>query len=196
MRYPSLHITLAIVPALLIACQKNEISVAKVPKEAPPPAFASGTAGPPAVAEPSPRGASSGALRWKLPKGWSDAPASGMRYATLHAPVEGKLDVSVTMLAGSAGGELANVNRWRGQIGLGPIEEAELLKARQTLKTPAGEVAVYDFLGEGEKKSRMVAGCLTSPDGNSWFLKMVGDEAAVSAARADFAQFLETLRFE
>lgn len=202
MRRPSSHIGLAVVPALLlIACHKNEVTVAKTPKEPPQPAAAAMPGsrmgmGMGMGAAPTERAAPSSALRWKLPKGWTESPASGMRYATLKAPAEGKLDISVTMLAGTAGGELANVNRWRGQIGLPPVEESALGKNRQTVKTPAGEVALYDFLGEGEKKSRMVVGSLTSPDGNSWFLKAVGDEAAVAAARADFVQLLETLRFE
>ncbi len=204
MRRPSSHIGLAVVPALLlIACHKNEVTVAKTPKEPPQPAAAAMPGsrmgmgmGMGMGAAPTERAAPSSALRWKLPKGWTESPASGMRYATLKAPAEGKLDISVTMLAGTAGGELANVNRWRGQIGLPPVEESALSKNRQAVKTPAGEVALYDFLGEGEKKSRMVVGSLTSPDGNSWFLKAVGDEAAVAAARADFVQLLETLRFE
>jgi hypothetical protein len=200
MRRPSSHISLAVVPALLlIACQKNAVTVAKVPKEAPQPAAAAMPGSPMGMgmgAPPAEHGAPRSALRWKLPKGWTDSPASGMRYATLKAPAEGKLDISVTMLAGTAGGELANVNRWRGQIGLPPVEESALGKSRQVVKTPAGEIALYDFTGEGEKKTRMVVGSLTSPDGNSWFLKAVGDEAAVAAARADFVQLLETLRFE
>lgn len=203
MRSPSSHIGLAVVPALLlIACQKNEVTVAKVPKEAPQPAAAMPGSpmgmgmGMGMGSAPAARPAPGSALRWKLPKGWTESPASGMRYATLKAPVEGKLDISVTMLGGTAGGELANVNRWRGQIGLPPVEESTLGKSRQAVKTPAGEVALFDFTGDGEKKSRMVVGSLTSPDGNSWFLKAVGDEAAVAAARADFVQLLETLRFE
>jgi hypothetical protein len=119
-----------------------------------------------------------------------------MRYATLTAPVQGKLDVSVVVLPGAAGGELANVNRWRGQIGLAPVDEPALGTARKLVSTPAGKVALFDFVSEGEKKSRMMAGLLTSPDGSSWFVKMVGDEPAVAAARPDFLHLLESLRFD
>ena len=75
----------------------------------------------------------------------------------------------MTVLAGEAGGELANVNRWRGQIGL-PRSSAALA-AREPLKTKAGTVSVYDFKGDG---GAVVAG-LTFVDGNTWFVKMTGD---------------------
>jgi hypothetical protein len=100
----------------------------------------------------------------------------------------------VVVLAGAAGGELANVNRWRGQIGLSPLDEPALEKARTIVATPAGNVALFAFASEGEKRSQLVAGILASPDGSSWFFKMLGDEAAVTAARAGFLHLLETLR--
>lgn len=120
----------------------------------------------------------------------------GMRYATLKAPATGKLDISVVFLPGAAGGELANVNRWRGQIGLGAWDESALGKARTSLKTKAGSVAAYDFTSEGQVKSRMVVGLLTTADGNSWFLKMVGDDAPVAKTKPDFMRFLESLRLD
>jgi hypothetical protein len=145
---------------------------------------------------PPPTPTGSAALKWTLPKGWTEEKAGGMRYATLKAPGTGKLDISVVFLPGAAGGELANVNRWRGQIGLGPMGEAALAKARTALKTKAGTVAAFDFTGEGQTKSRMVVGLLTTADGNSWFLKMVGDDAPVGRTKPEFMRFLESLRLD
>jgi hypothetical protein len=135
------------------------------------------------------------ALAWTLPKGWSQDVAGGMRYATLKPPaaVPGKVDVSVVVLPGPAGGELANVNRWRGQIGLPPIGDAELVAARRKVRSKAGELALYDFTSEGEKKSRMVA-ALAEVDGSTWFLKLAGDAEPVAVARPDFLKLLESLR--
>ena len=140
---------------------------------------------------PAPEGP--GALGWTLPKGWTESRPGGMRYATLTAPVQGKLDISVVVLAGQAGGELGNVNRWRGQIGLGPIDEATLMGLRRTVKSKAGAVLLYDFLGAGTIKSRLVTGLLVTGDGNTWFVKMVGDERAVGLAAAGFLTLLESL---
>ena len=133
-------------------------------------------------------------LAWDLPKGWTEARPGGMRLATLKPPVTGKVDVSVIMIPGVAGGELGNVNRWRGQIGLPAVDEAGRVQMRKEVKSKAGAVSLYDFPGEGESKQRMIAGLLFA-DGRSWFVKMVGDDAPVAASRADFVKLLETLRF-
>lgn len=137
------------------------------------------------------------ALTWTLPAGWTQELVGGMRYATLRPPgsVPGKLDVSVVVLPGPAGGELANVNRWRNQIGLPPIDEAGLAKSRAVVRTKAGPLHVYDFTSEGQPRNRVVAG-LTSARGDTWFVKVTGDAAAVGAARADFMKLLGSLRFE
>lgn len=147
----------------------------------------------PAIPPPAMPSASD-AIQWDLPAGWSESRPGGMRFATLKPPGTGKVDVSVIMLPGSAGGELGNVNRWRGQIGLPPIDEAGRAHVRKEVKSKAGVVSLYDFASEGPDKQRMLAGLLFSND-KSWFFKMVGDSAAVETARPDFMKLLGTLHF-
>ncbi|HEY6006141.1 MAG TPA: hypothetical protein VIV57_24890 [Anaeromyxobacter sp.] len=118
-----------------------------------------------------------------------------MRFATLKPPVLGKIDGSVVVLPGPAGGELANVNRWRNQIGLPPIDEAGLATARKVIQTKAGPLKIYDFTNGGKDGSRVVAG-LTESGGNTWFVKLSGDAGSVGAARDDFMKLLRSLRFE
>jgi len=120
-----------------------------------------------------------------------------MRYATLKPSTPGKIDISVIALVGTAGGELANVNRWREQLELPPAPDEKALAAlRTTTKTPAGEVALFDFTGPGTSKHRMVVGLLGAEDGNTWFMKMTGDEATVAQAKKDFLEWIGSLRFE
>jgi hypothetical protein len=134
-------------------------------------------------------------LRWTLPTGWTESPGGQMRLATFRPPVAGRVDASVVVLPGPAGGELANVNRWRNQIGLPPIDEGALAKARTVVRTKAGPVHVYDFTSDAEPRNRVVAG-LASARGDTWFVKLNGDAAAVAAARADFMKLLGSLRLE
>jgi hypothetical protein len=183
------------VPAGLLlatACSREDVAHFRVPKEAPPPAAAAPVQAAAVEAPPPVRGH---ALRWTLPTGWSEAPGGQMRYATLKPPVAGRIDGSVVVLPGPAGGELANVNRWRGQIGLGPIDDAALARARKLVKTKAGPLKVYDFTSEGSPRNRLVAG-LTEAGGDTWFVKLTGDAQAVAAARDDFMTLLGSLRFE
>jgi hypothetical protein len=179
---------------------KDEIAHYRVPKGsegASPIARPAAMPGMPASdvpAPPQPSGVS--ALRWTLPARWTESRGgSAMRYATLKAPVDGRLDVSVTVLPGEAGGELANVNRWRGQIGLPSLDDAALAAARRPIETKAGVVSLYDFTSEGAQRSRVVAG-LALIDGNTWFIKMTGEAPAVERARADFLRIVESLRLD
>lgn len=81
---------------------------------------------------------------WTLPPGWSDGPASGMRFATLK--VNDEVELAVTRLDGDGGGLAANVNRWRGQLGLPPLPEAEVA-ALETIPVDGAPATLCDFTG-------------------------------------------------
>lgn len=179
----------AALPLLIIlvisACREETITRVRVPKEgaAPAPMAAMGGGGEFATA---PR---TGGPRWTLPKGWTEKAGSGMRAATLTPP--GGAEVTVIALPGDSGGDLANANRWRGQIGLGPVDEAGLAKTRTRLSSKAGRVDLYDFTS-ADGRSRLAAGVLMH-QGTSWFFKLMGEEAAVAAALPAFKSLLGSL---
>jgi len=188
---------------LALGCSSEQVSHYRVPKEsasapaplpAMPPKPMGERTGEPSDVPPPPK--PKGSLKWSLPKGWSELPGGGMRFATFKTPYAGKLEATVVVLPGPAGGELANVNRWRGQIALPALDEAGLAKARTTLKSKVGTVNVYDFTSDGQTKSRMVAGYVTTPDGNTWFLKLTGDADPVAKAKADFMTILGSLHLD
>lgn len=195
--------------SLALGCRSDQVAHYRVPKEAqathpdhpgqaeeamPMPGSMPASQEPAANVPPPP--APKGALKWSLPKGWSELPGGGMRFATFKAPFAGKLEATVVVLPGPAGGELANVNRWRGQIALPALDEAGLAKARTVVKSKAGSVNVYDFTSEGQTKSRMVAGYISTPDGNTWFLKLTGDADPVAKAKPEFMTILGSLHLD
>ncbi len=202
---PRSEIFLVTALSLAAGCRRDEVTHFTAPKEqaapagafaAPSPMMGSAAASPGSVPPPPPP-SERGSLKWTLPKGWNQTLGTGgMRYATLKPPVEGRIDVSVVVLPGPAGGELANVNRWRGQIGLGPVDDSGMASLRRTLRTKAGSLSLYDMESEGTVRSHMTAAMLESADGNTWFLKMVGDAGSVAKARSAFVQLLESIRFE
>ena len=133
-------------------------------------------------------------LDWILPKGWTaEKNDGGLRYATLKPGGPGKVDVSVIVLPGPAGGELANVNRWRGQVGLPPIDEAAMDVLRIRVKARAGQVSVFDLHNPKEPEGRMVVGML-GLGSDIWFVKMAGDRASVAEAIPAFMKVVESLR--
>lgn len=92
-------------------------------------------------------------VTWKAPEGWrpvkSDKPG---RFATLHAgPEDHPLEVTVTALGneGQAASVLANVNRWRGQLGLRPVREEGLAKVTQQVKLDGATATLVDLTGSG-----------------------------------------------
>jgi hypothetical protein len=139
-------------------------------------------------------------LTWTTPAGWVEKPGSGFRYATFVIPGPGGQtgDLSITQLSGVAGGLLGNINRWRGQIGLPPIAEADLPKESRAI-VPAGRPMTFVSLVSAEplidgKYKRRIMGAILAGSVESWFFKMVGEDALVRAAEKDFLKFLETLK--
>ncbi len=186
-------------------CGKPKIEEYRVVRETPAPAAArstlpeghpplgDGTAAPerlPAAHDgdaPKP----AGDLRWKVPSGWEEVPASGMRAATFFiGKGPGRAEMSVISLLGSAGGPLANANRWRGQIGLAAIDAATFKRTARRIKSPAGEVMSVDFAGP---KRGVLAGMITL-EGKTWFFKLWGPKEATGKARKDFRLFLKSLK--
>lgn len=167
---------------LLAGCQRDEITVYRAPKEALP------------SQEPV---SSWEGLRWKLPEGWKNQPASGMRFATLSIPnpAGSEAEVSVVVLPGDAGGPLPNVNRWRGQLGLGPWTEKDLSAQMQKIQSSVGEVRVVDLTGPsgaGGIASRMM-GAILILDQKTWFFKMTGEKNFIEKIKPSFLDFLRSV---
>jgi hypothetical protein len=139
-------------------------------------------------------------LQYTLPPGWEEKPLTPMRLASFKAvaPNGEEADVSVVSLPGIAGGDLANVNRWRGQLQLGAIDEETLARTAGHVKTNGRDYLVVDLvsempIGENKEKQRILAAILDEPE-HSWFIKMTGEDAAVASQKDAFADFLRSLK--
>jgi hypothetical protein len=122
---------------------------------------------------------------WETPGHWERKPSTQMRignYAVSNQAGE-SLDFSITTFPGQVGGVLANVNRWLGQVGIEPTDEAglsEYLSDRTVDDKPAKLV-----IAESDKQALYAA--IVFHEGRSWFLKLMGD---VGLARAEKENFL------
>jgi hypothetical protein len=67
---------------------------------------------------------------WTLPAGWTEKPGNEMRFATIAIESPTPLELSISALPAGAGDPsdaiLANINRWRGQMGLTATDKANL----------------------------------------------------------------------
>lgn len=173
----SLSLSSLALAAALSACGEAEIRSYRVPKEAPPAVAADVN---PEL--PKPGGAP---VSWSVPAGWKAVESTqSMRLATFDAD---GAEVTVSAFPGAAGGALANVNRWRGQIGLDPVDEAGLAQLLATSRSGATEVALLSMEG---KDGKVMLGAILSPgDGQTWFVKSTTDAARAQAIRPAFEAF-------
>lgn len=139
-------------------------------------------------------------VSWAAPGGWLEtASSSSMRYASfvikgLHGH---DVDVSITPLPAMRGGELENVNRWRGQVGLDPLAAEELDKEAEEVSIGEYEGRMFDMTSEeavihGEHHQRILAATLTKP-ATVWFFKMMGVAETVGEQKQVFQEFLESI---
>lgn len=94
-------------------------------------------------------------LEWKLPEGWTETKGQGLRFATLKPPGETGLEVAINRFEGVAGSLLANVNRWRGELSLEDLKEAELPKVTTERKVNDLNVQVVDLTGKRKPRQGM-----------------------------------------
>lgn len=89
-----------------------------------------------------------GDLRWTAPEGWTEEAGAGERRATLRVDsTKPPLEMTVVRLPAQAGGVLDNVNRWRQQIGLGAIREADLASHSTRIDVGGIPVTLVDMTG-------------------------------------------------
>ena len=131
-------------------------------------------------------------IKWEVPAGWTSAPPAPMRFASFAVEKNGeKADISVVTFPGDGGSDLDNVNRWRQQIGLGPVDANGLKSMVGELH--AGDVHL-DTVDMAGGSARVVA-AWTRHGGNAWFFKMSGPAALIEQQKTNFGAFLQSIRF-
>lgn len=140
--------------------------------------------------------ASGPALTWTAPASWKTKPGSAMRkgsYTVTSEGVAGEADLAITAFPGDVGGDLANLNRWRGQLQLPPVGQGEFEAAVQRLERNGLKIIVADIAGTGAGAQRIL-GAMVPHAGSTWFFKLMGPDALVAREKAAFVAFLDTVK--
>lgn len=184
--------TLALVAATTMSCDREEIHSYNAPKDPPPvqremPPAMGGMQQTPQASAPAPK------VEWTVPPGWSTVPTTvQMRLATFDA---GGAEVSVAAFPGDVGGDLANVNRWRGQMSLSPIAQTDLAAALRTETSGSTKVSFVQIAGEGQTAGQMMLGAIIVPgDGQTWFVKSTTTPEIAEKIKPSFESFCKSLR--
>jgi hypothetical protein len=138
-------------------------------------------------------------LTWKTPAGWTEVPPSELRVASFKVAGAGgkQADVSVIPLPGMAGTDPANVNRWRGQVGLPVMTDDELQKSAESIEAGGQPAQLYDIAGQNPAsgETSRILGVIQHRDNTAWFYKMTGDAGLVGQQKPAFVEFLKSLNF-
>ena len=103
-------------------------------------------------------------------------------------------DLSITAFPGDVGGNLANVNRWRGQLELPPLTESELEPVMNHLHVADLHADVVEFANPKAAKPQRMIGAIIPHEGATWFFKLTGPDALVSQNKEAFLAFLNTIK--
>lgn len=124
-----------------------------------------------------------------------------MRRATyLVTGMDGQTaEIAVSVFPGDVGGVVANINRWRSQIGLGPVAPDEISGMTSDLDVNGTKATVVDFKADAvpsgkTQPPRMIVVTVRNA-GNSWFFKMTGDAPLVEGQKEPFLQFVKSVKF-
>jgi hypothetical protein len=136
---------------------------------------------------------SASGITYQTPSTWTEFPPTSIRKANFKIDnASGTAEVSITVFPGDVGGTLANINRWRQQIQLEPIDEAAL----QTVISPISISNHQAYFAKLEGNTQSILGGILPFHGSTWFIKMQGDILAIDEEVENFKSFLSSLRIE
>jgi hypothetical protein len=145
------------------------------------------------------------APKLEAPEDWQQQPAAGMRKADYQIGDDEKgARVTVIDFPASAGPKIAdpleNVNRWRSEVGMPPINKDQLEQTSENVEVD-GHPAVYVKLipdpaeRQQSQPERATLGALVNAGERIWFFKMTGDRDVVDSQVDAFESFLKSARF-
>lgn len=129
---------------------------------------------------------------WIVPEGWRESPDNPpMRLMTFVTAGQSQdVTIAITRFPGDVGGTLANVNRWRGQIQLPPVDEAEL----ESLLTRFGQPGFDGYLVHlrGADSNLIAAGVHETVADRTWFVRATTSDADAERIQAEILAFVKS----
>ena len=164
---------------LLIGCDRREIEVYSVAKEAGATASESAEV----------------ALPEEIPENWqpldtANSPRlASFRVASADGDGDSVADMGVTSFPGAAGGLLANVNRWRGEVGIDQVTQGELDDSLDKIEVGGHVIHLMDAAGS----ERRTLGAILPLASNTFFFKLTGPVEVVSANEEAFQKYVAAI---
>lgn len=100
--------------------------------------------------------------------------------------------INVSAFPGDVGGVVANVQRWRGQLGLPQVSTDEITSALKPDKLGSFDAQRVDLANETQ---RLVV-CFGMVEGKTWFVKLTGTTEQIDATLPAFDAFLGSVNWK
>lgn len=139
-------------------------------------------------------GARAGAVTWQAMPGWTEEKAGNFLTAAYAVPDLGRLTVS--KLGGDGGGLAANVNRWRGQVGMRPLPDAEVRGMPVTVQESGREMLLFNLNpDDAPPGANGILAAILPLDSETWYFKLTGPSGKLRDRGATvFTEFLGGIR--
>ncbi len=125
-------------------------------------------------------------LTVRVPSDWMRLQAKPPRALDLR--IDAQLECSITVLAGEAGGARANIDRWRSQLGLTPLDDTQY-SGLERIPMQGGSA----LLVEASTSAEAVLGAVRVGSDRSIFVKLTGPVGRIAQHRAQFLELCRTL---
>lgn len=174
---------------ILSSCKDEEIRTYRVATDS----SAETPATPDVDAMPEESGNAAQSVVWQVPEGWKQEKAGQFVTAAYALPGGGR--VTVSKLTGDGGGLAANLNRWRGQVGLKPVADKGV--SGQPLKIADSDEVMQLFnltsVDSAAEAEGILAGILPLKT-ETWYFKFSGPVGVLRKNEGVFAEFLRSVR--
>ena len=136
---------------------------------------------------------------WKTPEGWKEQPGSNAMRVTSFRVGSGEQTAEVIVSRipqGQSGSLVDNVNRWRAQVGLGPVSSAREAGLQFVpVASREGMFLAYTGSASATAPAKQLLVAMTIQGMDDWYIKMLGPEPVVSTQADAFKQFVSSLQF-
>ncbi len=135
----------------------------------------------------------SGSVGWLAPTDWKAEKASQFLTAAYALPNGGR--VTVSKLGGDGGGLAANINRWRGQVGLKPLADKDVIGQPLKIADSQEEMLLFNLTSANSAPDAegILAGVLPLKT-ETWYFKFSGPVGVLKKSEGVFAEFLRSVR--
>ena len=132
--------------------------------------------------------------KFTVQEGWKTGKAGGMRKAAYTVTQDDQqAEITGIDLPLAAADRLNNVNRWRGQLKLGPTTAAELEDQLEAIEVDGLPGHYVEIAGAEDASPRdMILGAMVKGSDRVWFFKLRGAHSLAEQERERFKAFVRS----